>query len=82
MLRSILKKSILGAPGWLSGLSNQLLVLAQVRILRFCAATAEPVWDSLSPPPLTRSVSGLSQKKLKKKKKKNSILTLLFQRQL
>ena len=53
-------------PGWLSWVSVQLLILAQVMIsqfgiepyIRVCADSAEPAWDSLSPslstPPLLK----------------------------
>ena len=59
-----LKKNLLpikissGAPGWLSQVSIQLLVSAQVMIspfrefephIRLCADSAEPAWGSLSP---------------------------------
>ena len=64
-LRSFLKEVNVGAPGWLSRLSNQLLVLAQVMNSWFvclsphvglCADSTEPAWNSLFPslsaPPL------------------------------
>ena len=50
--------SRLGAPGWLTLLSVQLLVSAHVMIswlhgikprIGLCAGSAEPAWDSLSP---------------------------------
>ena len=53
------KANIFGAPGWLSWLSVQLLVSAQVMISWFhefephtglCTASTEPAWDSLSLP--------------------------------
>ena len=48
-----------GAPGWLSRLSTQLLISAQVMISRFMslspvglyADSTGPAWDSLSAPP-------------------------------
>ena len=52
------KKLFYGAPGWLSRLSIQLLVSAEVMSLRFrefepliglCADSAESAWDALSP---------------------------------
>ena len=56
-------KHITGAPGWLSRLSVQLLISAQVMISRFVRLFCEtecqvrlyadgtnPAWDSLSPP--------------------------------
>ena len=60
---SLINKTCLyGVPWWLSELSNQLLVLAQVMISRFLRLSqswalcweAGPAWDSLSaPPPFT-----------------------------
>ena len=56
LLVECLLKLSLGAPGWLSWLNVQLLILAQVMILKFhgiepcvglCAGSTEPAWDSL-----------------------------------
>ena len=53
-LSCAIKKQQLRAPGWLSGLSIQLLASAQVMISWFlslspniCGDNAEPAWDSL-----------------------------------
>ena len=46
---SFLRTSILGAPGWLSRLSVQLLTLASGHDLTVhCTDSVEPAWDSLS----------------------------------
>ena len=48
---------VLGAPGWLSWWSLQLLILAQGSVhefephIKLRADSAEPAWDSLSFPP-------------------------------
>ena len=64
-----------GAPGWLSWLSIQLLVSAQVMISQFCefepsirlrADSVEPAWDSLSPSHSAPSPFVLSLGKKKK----------------
>ena len=57
-LKSLLKYSRWRAPGWLSGLNIQLLVLAQIIIscggiqphIGLCADIPEPAWDPLSTP--------------------------------
>ena len=72
----------MGVPGWLSGLSVQLLIFVQVMILWFvnsspmfqlCADSVEPAWDSLSLPlsalPNPSQNGWINFKKKKKKKK-------------
>ena len=54
----ILEKGRVGVPRWLSRLSVQVLILAQVMIsvcefeprVKLCSDSAEPAWDSLSLP--------------------------------
>ena len=78
-MNTLIKKHRHGAPGWLSRLSIQLLILAQVMISWFVSSspTWDLAWDSLSPclsapPPLS-----LSLPKINLKKKKASLQLLL-----